>query len=326
MKARRIGLGLFVGGGATFLGGSYLAARALSGRLISAEGLGPTLCRREDLLEALRASGAEVHDFRHAGSALDPVELAAVFASPGPPAGRPAILFLHGKGGNSAEWQPDALRALSLGYSVLVPDLRGHAPSGGAFVTYGFLEKEDLARAIEAAAKLGLDPERLGVHSCSAGSTVALEFTAGRSGVRALWLESPYADPLEMARHYLSVATGLPRWALALTTRWAVRRAAERIRRELGFPRGTESSNRVDPLRSLSQVRAAICLVHGDRDELVPARFTERLEACLPAGSSTWRVKGAGHCHHEDEAEKVAKDEYVRRWTEFFAMNLPLPT
>ena len=324
MRARRVGLGLLFGGGAAFLGGSYLAARALSGRLISAEGLGPTLCRREDLLAALEATGAQVHDFRHAGSALDPVELAAIFASAGTPKGRPAILFLHGKGGNSAEWQPDALRALSLGYSVLLPDLRGHAPSGGAFVTYGFLEKEDLARSIEAAARFGLDPERLGVHSCSAGSTVALEFAAGRSGVRAVWLESPYADPLEMARHYLSVATGLPRWTLALTTRWAVRRAEERIRRQLGSPRETESSHRVDPLRSLSQVRAAVCLVHGDRDELVPPRFTERLEAHLPAGSSTWCATGAGHCHHEDEPEKVMKDEYARRWTEFFAKNLPL--
>jgi len=321
---RRTGLALALGGAASLFGGSYLAARALAKRLISSQGLAPTLARREDLLDALRDSGAEVADFRYSGSARDPVELAAVFASPGQARTRATVLFLHGKGGNSAEWQPDALRALAQGYNVLLPDLRAHAPSGGEFVTYGFLEKDDLVNAVEAAgARFGLDPDRLGVHSCSAGSTVALEFTAGRRGVQALWLESPYADPFEMARHYLAVATGLPAWTLELTTRWAVRRAISTIRRKLGLPRGGGMGS-VDPVRSLMQVSARVCLVYGERDELVPPRFVRRLENCLPEGSRVWRAAGAGHCHHEDEAEKVAKEEYERRWTEFFVENLPL--
>ena len=120
------------------------------------------------------------------------MELAAVFASRGDAGARPTILFLHGKGGNAAEWQPDALRALGQGYNVLLPDLRAHAPSGGRFVTYGFLEKEDLASLVAAArSRFGIDAERLGSHACSAGSTVALEFAADRPEVRALWIESP---------------------------------------------------------------------------------------------------------------------------------------
>lgn len=325
MTRRRTWLAAVLGGAASFVGISYLAARALARRLVSSEGLGPTLTRREDLLDALRSAGAQVRDFRHRGSARDPVELAAIFASPGAPDGRPTILFLHGKGGNSAEWQPDALRALSRGYNVLAPDLRAHAPSGGRYVTYGFLEKEDLANAVEAAReRFGLDPQRLGVHSCSAGSTVALEFAARHSEVRAIWLESPYADPLEMARHYLAVATGLPPWLLGLTTRWAVGRAVAQIRRELGLPSRGGGMERVDPMRSLSQIRARVCLVYGDRDELVPPRFTHRLEACLPEGSVVWRVNGAGHCHHEDEAERVATKEYDERWAGFFSRNLPV--
>ncbi len=324
MSRRRTWLALALGGGASFVGASYLAARALANRLISSEGLGPTLARREDLLEALRAAGAEVSDYRHPGSARDPVSLAAILASPGAPGTRSTVLFLHGKGGNSAEWQPDALRALSLGYNVLLPDLRAHAPSGGAFVTYGFLEKDDLVNALEAARKrFGIDPERLGVHACSAGTTAALEFAAGRPEVRALWLESPYADPFEMARHYLSVATGLPPWMLDLTTRWAVRRALARIRQELGLPADAGGMNRVDPVRSLAKVQSRVCLVYGENDRLVPPRFTERLEACLPAGSEVFRAAGAGHCHHDDEAAKVVKEEYERRWIEFFRRNLP---
>ncbi len=324
-RARRFAGLTLLFGSSSYIGGSWLAARALAERLISAEGLAPTPERRESLLDSLRKTNAFVEDFRHPGSARNPVELAAIFASPRQPDARPTILFLHGKGGNSAEWQPDALRALRLGYNVLLPDLRGHRPSGGDFVTYGFLEKDDLEAALAVARdRFGLDPQRVGIHSCSAGSTVALEFAAEKDGVRALWLESPYADAREMAQHYLALSTGLPRWLLGLTTHWAVRRAVQRIRRELGLAKTHAGLEQTDPLRAVGRIRARICLVHGEKDLLVPPRFVRRLKAALPAGSQVWSAAGAGHCHHEDQALNVSSKEYERRWREFFGRHLPV--
>ena len=276
------------------------------------------------MLAALKSSGFEVSDDRHAGSDRSPETLAAIFASPGNPASRPTLLFIHGKGGGAAEWEPDALRALRLGYNVLLPDLRGHGASEGTLFTFGFLEKEDLANALSHAQDLhGLDPRRLGIHSCSAGSSVAIEFAA-RHDCLALWLESPFADPREMARHYLAMSTGLPNWLLALTSRWALSRAVARVRRELAIPGSDEGLEQFDPVRSMTRVRNRICLVYGEEDRLIPARFVRRLEDALPAGSLVWRVRGAGHCHHDDEAEKVARSEYVDRWTKFFEANLPV--
>lgn len=319
---RRAPLALIAGGAAAYAGASWLLSRSVAGILVSGEGLTPCAARREDLLSALSEAGASVHDFRFEGSFRDPVELAAVFATPGEPSGRPTVVFLHGKGGNAAEWAPDAARAISLGFNALVPDLRAHRPSGGAFVTFGFLEKEDLALAVaEAGRRFGLDRSRLGVHSCSAGSSVALEWAGREPGIRALWLESPFADPKRMARHYLSVATGLPAWLLGLTTEWAVRRAVGRIRRALDLPPGV-GLDHLDPIAAAQAVRVPICLVFGARDRLVPPRFTHRLAEVLPPGSSVWNPRGAGHCHHDDEAERVEREEYVARWTAFFAGEL----
>ena len=323
MNRRRVRafLSVIAGGGASYLGGSWLAARSLSRRLVSARGLKPATARRENLLAALDRAAPIVEDFRHAGSSRHPVELAAIFASPGEPAARPLILFTHGKGGNSAEWQPDALRALGAGYNVLLPELRGHAPSGGAFVTYGLLEKEDLANAVARVRRdFGIDGERLGVHSCSAGSAIALEFAAHAPGVRALWLESPFAEPAAMARHYLSRATGLPGAVLHLTSRWAVRRALESIRRDLGP--SEEKLELLDPVRSLARLSARVILVYGEKDKLVPPRFVRRLVASLPDGSEVWRTP-AGHCHHDDQPANLLPVEYERRWRDFFGRNLP---
>lgn len=319
-KALRRSLAAILAGGASYLGGSWLAARSLSRRLVSAQGLKPPTARREDLVAALTSSAPIAEDFRHAGSSRHPVLLAAIFASPGDAADRPTLLFTHGKGGNAAEWQPDALRALAAGYNVLLPELRGHAPSGGTFVTYGLLEKEDLANAVAwVQDRFGIDPGRLGVHSCSAGSAIALEFAAHAPGVRAIWLESPFAEPAAMARHYLSRATGLPGPLLHLTSRWAVRRALEQIRRDLGPSEGRLQI--LDPASALSRLTARVLLVYGEKDRLVPPRFVRRLIQSLPPGSEVWRTP-AGHCHHDDQTANVLPAEYERRWKAFFGRNL----
>ena len=143
-----------------------MAARALARRLIAPEGLGPAPARHEDLLVALESAATVVANLRHRGSKRLPVELSTIFASPGEPERRPTLLFLHGKGGDASEWEPDAQRALRLGYNVLLPDLRGHGRSGGSFFTYGFLEKDDLALTVAAAQDgFGIDADRLGIHS-----------------------------------------------------------------------------------------------------------------------------------------------------------------
>ena len=323
-KAERILAASLVCGAGVYVAASWLAGRLLARHLISAEGLVPATAERDALLEALRQAGGRVEELRHAGSLHDPVELAAVFASPGrDAAGRPTLLFLHGKGGNAAEWRPEALRALACGYNVLLPDLRGHGQSGGRFVTHGFLEKEDLANAIACARdRHGIDSGRLGVHGCSAGASLAIEFAADRYGVRALWIESPYADPMAMARHYLSQATGLPPWLLGLTSRFAVGAAVARVRRELSLEADAGGLETIDPLQAIRRGRAPACLVYGERDELVPPRFSARLEAALPPGSRIWVAPNAGHCHHDNEPARVATEQYDRKWRDFFGKYL----
>lgn len=315
----------FVGAaGGLFLAASWFAARRLADRLVSARGLGPTTTGRDELLAGLRRDAAIVEEFRHAGSSLDPVELAATFASPGDPASRATLLFLHGKGGHSSEWEPDATRALALGYNVLVPDLRGHGGSGGEYMTFGFLEKEDLANALDSAReRWGIDTTRVGVHSCSAGSAVALELAAHWRGLAAVWLESPFADPREIARHYLSAATGIPAPLLTLATRWAVARNVARVKRDLDLEASAGGLEHADPIRALRRVRCPVALVYGENDRLIPPRFVARLVEELPEGSEVFRAAGAGHCHHPDEAAAVVREEYLRRWAGFFGRHLP---
>jgi uncharacterized protein len=197
-----------------------------------------------------------------------------------------------------------------------VPELRGHAPSGGTRITYGYLEKVDLALLLaEAGRRFELDPARLGIDGCSMGALIALQFAA-ETPPAALWLQAPFGDMAAMAVHYVHRATGLPAWLLELPTRLAV----ARLQKTTGVPRAG-----VDPVTAARRVTCPAVLVHGEEDTLVPVRFAPAVYAALAGPKELWRVPRCGHCHHPDEPQAIHAGEYVARWTAFFRAHLSSP-
>jgi pimeloyl-ACP methyl ester carboxylesterase len=290
--------------------------RSLSGVLLAPVGLAPVTASAEAFREAVvTAAGRSgvVETLVHDGDPREPARLVSLFASPGAPETRPTLLFLHGKGGAGSEFTKDAVRALRLGFNVLVPELRGHPPSTGTRVTYGILETSDLLLLLDRArARFGVAAERLGIDGCSMGALLALQLAAARRPA-ALWLQSPFGDLRAMAVHYLHRATGLPR----LLLEGPVRLLVYRLQRREGI-----DLSRVDPVEAARRVTCPVVVVHGEGDPLVPIRFSPRLYDALAGEKTFWRVPACGHCHHADEPQAVHREEYERRWTTFFLKNV----
>lgn len=286
--------------------------RSLSSFLLSPVGLAPVTASVEAYREAVQTAAGRaglVETLVTDGDPRESARLVSLFASPGSPAARATLLFLHGKGGAGAEWTRDAVRALKLGFNVLVPELRGHPPSTGARVTYGLFETTDLLLLLDAArARFGVTPERLGIDGCSMGALLALHVAAARRPA-ALWLQAPFGDLRAMAVHYLHRATGLPRALLGAPVRLLVRRLERREGLDLA---------RVDPVEAARRVTCPAVVVHGEDDALVPVGFSPRLYEALAGEKTLWRVPGCGHCHHADEPQALLREEYERRWTTFF--------
>jgi pimeloyl-ACP methyl ester carboxylesterase len=290
--------------------------RSLAGILLSPVGLAPVTASLEALHTAVAAAAGPsgvVETLVHDGDPEEPARLVTLFASPGEPETRPTLLFLHGKGGGGAEWTKDAVRALRLGFNVLVPELRGHPPSTGARITYGIRETNDLLLLLDLArARFGVAAERLGIDGCSYGSLLAVLLAAERTPA-ALWLQSPFGDLRAMAVHYLHRATGLPRVLLEGPVRLLVRRIERTEKLDL---------SRADPVAAARRVTCPTAVVHGETDALVPIRFSPRLYEALAGPKAFWRVHACGHCHHADEPQAVLPAEYERRWTEFFLRHM----
>ena len=290
--------------------------RSLAGILFSPVGLAPATASVEAFHAAVRAAmgpDGRMEILTHDGDPREPARLSALFATRGRPETRGTLLFLHGKGGCGAEWRPDAVRALRLGFNVLVPELRGHPPSTGARITYGILETGDMLRLLDLAeSRFGVARTRLGVDGCSMGALVALHLAAAASPA-ALWLQAPFGDMQAMAAHYLHRATGLPAFLFALPVRTLIRKIAR--------TEGLDLSE-ADPMRAARRVACPAVVVHGEDDDLVPIRFAPRVYEALAGEKSFWRVPRCGHCHHADEPQAVVRAEYERRWTEFFQLRL----
>jgi pimeloyl-ACP methyl ester carboxylesterase len=284
--------------------------------LFSPVGLAPATASVETFHTAARAAagpGGFVEILSHDGDPRERARLSALFATRGRPETRGTLLFLHGKGGCGAEWTPDTVRALGLGFNVLVPELRGHPPSTGARITYGILETGDLLRLLDLAeARFGVARARLGIDGCSLGAVLALHLGAAASPA-ALWLQAPFDDLKEMAAHYLHRATSLPAFLFALPVSILMRRIAR--------TEGLDLSE-ADPVRAARRVTCPAVVVHGEDDPLVPIRFSPRIYEALAGEKSFWRVPRCGHCHHADEPQAVARAEYEKRWTDFFRRTL----
>lgn len=195
------------------------------------------------------------------------------------PAARPRglVVHLHGRmytrvGGNAT-----AEALVPRGYAVLTYDQRAHGASGGEHCTYGMLEKQDLARAIDA---VGISPVYVVGHSL--GAAVALQAAVIDPRIRAIVAASSYSDLrsalLERAR------------SVGVLTEGQCAESVSRAEAKAGF-----RVDDVSPLAAAARLDIPVLLVHGTRDTATPPRHSERLLAALHGPKRLFLVEGAEH-------------------------------
>ncbi len=103
---------------------------------------------------------------------------------------RAALILAHGLGGSGLAMQIHAAPLVRAGYSVFLVDLRAHASSDGDTSTYGVLEADDIAGAVDyLLSREDVDPDKIGVLGISLGAQSALRGALQSEAIRALVLE-----------------------------------------------------------------------------------------------------------------------------------------
>ncbi len=197
------------------------------------------------------------------------------------------VILLHGIADRrGAGFAPLFLEA---GYSVLAPDSRAHGESGGADVTYGLLEKQDLLDWAAWSRSQGC--VAIYTLSESLGAAVAIQSAEIEPALRAIVAECSFSD----------LPSPLDAWVVHAGMLWA------RVR--YGFDFRT-----VSPLTAIARTRTPILLIHGLADRQTPPAHSEA-PARANRTAELWLVPGAGHT----EAAQAAGPEFARRVLAWFA-------
>jgi uncharacterized protein len=181
--------------------------------------------------------------------------------APGPRAGH--LLYCHGNGGNVADRVAHAALLARLGFDVLLFDYRGYGRSAGAPGEAGTYRDARAARRA-LLARPGVDAGAVVYLGESLGGAIALALALEHPPA-GLILQSTFTSVRDMARlHYPFIPTPV-------------------------VPDAYPS------LRRIPALRAPLLVLHGDRDELVPADHGRALFAAAPEPKRLRVFPGAGH-------------------------------
>src|SRR5580704_3397721 len=175
---------------------------------------------------------------------------------------RPVVIYFHGNAETIAKRVPRHRDLIADGVGLLALSYRGYMGSTGTPTEDGLLRDAEAAYQF-AVSRYPADRIVLWGHSLGSGVAVAL---AATRPVAKLILEAPFSSTVDVAASMFPI----------VPVRWLM----------------------LDQYRSdqrIGAVKAAILILHGDRDFVVPVALGERLFALAPEPKRLVRYPAGGH-------------------------------
>jgi len=203
---------------------------------------------------------------------------------------RGTLIYLHGVADNRASGAGVIERFRMRGFDVVAYDSRAHGESGGESTTYGFFEREDLRRVLDA-----IDPGPVVLFGSSLGAAVALQTAAVDRRISAVVAAESFSD----------LRTVVTERAPFFFTNATVRRAIA-----LAEQKGNFQIDEVSPELAARTITSPVLLIHGASDKETPPAHSSRLFAALTGPKRLILVPEAGH--NESLRGNVWED--IERW------------
>lgn len=217
---------------------------------------------------------------------------------------RSTIVLANGYGDTQDQMLPITDFLHRAGFNVLTYNMRSRAGSGGAYVTLGVYEQEDLISALDyLCTRSDVDPQRIGALGISMGGAVVILAAARDNRIKAVVDDCGFSDAPSVVAASFEHFIHLPPFPFAPITIWiADERAGINI----------DSIRPMDVIRRISP--RPIFIIHGLDDYTVPVENSKRNFAHAREPKQLWLVTGAEHA----KSHSVAKAEYEHRVTAFF--------
>lgn len=219
-----------------------------------------------------------------------------------------AVILLHGVSDNRMGMYGYGKWLVQHGYTVLLPDARGHGNSDG-LATYGLHESDDIHQWvgwIESTAH----PQCMYGLGESMGAAQLLQSLPGEPRFCAVAAESPFATFREVAYARFGRQFNTGPWLGRTFFHPTVDTGFLYVRLRYGF-----DMEKASPADAIAKTTVPILLIHGLNDRNIPPYHSDLIQARSPKSVTVWKVPGAVHTG----AHKAAPEEFERRVLGWFA-------
>jgi pimeloyl-ACP methyl ester carboxylesterase len=212
-----------------------------------------------------------------------------------------AALLLHGLGDNRLGMNGYAHLLLAHGYTVLLPDARGHGTSGGDLVTYGLLEAGDIHQWVDYL-EAATHPHCVYGLGESMGAAELLQSLQVEKRFCAVVAESPFSTFPEIAYDRMGQPFGLGPWMGRVVLRPLVEVAFLRARWKFGL-----DMKQISPENAVADSHTPVLLIHGQIDSNIPLRHSQAIHERTPENRAMGSASSGSLRSHLDRAAGVRK-------------------
>lgn len=211
----------------------------------------------------------------------------------------PLILVNHAGFGTAADFSDVALLVRDKGYLVFNPDFRGSGESEGEWeLAKG--EVDDVINGIEYVKSLGIvDDNRVGIYGQSHGASAALIAAGKYPGIKAVVAEAGFTDMHSLEENVTNSDDPF------------IRKLGEEANERLGRDPTEEDYYERSALNYVEGVQAAVLIIHGEKDPLVPVDHATRYYEAMKSAGKNVEIKiypEEEHCIGSTEGRKEVWD------------------
>jgi len=186
---------------------------------------------------------------------------------------------------------------------ILIPHMRAHGMSYGAYTGYGLAESQDLISWIRYMQKILGKDLRIICHGRSMGAaTVLLAAGSGRlpPEVKGVVADSSFTSLFALVRHMM-------RKRYHVAPRFFIREISRVAGRHIEY-----RPEKVSPIARADRISIPVLLIHGAEDSVIPPAHSEELYQRIRSPKRLLYVEGADHVETYDIAPSAYSTEIDR--------------
>ena len=231
---------------------------------------------------------------------------AYLFPAEGESAKKKFVIGVHGyKSYSRPEYGPYIEFYRSLGYSMVLPDDRAHAPSEGKYIGFGVLDRLDCVDWAKTLVKTYGEDIEIRLHGVSMGGATVLAASGEEDlpkQVKGIVSDCGFSQAWDVLSYELKEMAHFPvKPFLPICEKICEHRA--------GF-----NFHDFAPVDQVKKSKTPILVVHGTKDPMVPVRMAQEIYDAIASRKRLLIVPEAGH----GESIAFAPDEYHQAIREFF--------